>query len=209
MKDRSPTSSARRARSGGDAYAAYPPAGRVLMTPEQIAQRVEQLADALVDCYDGRPVVVLTVLTGAMVFLADLIRRLPMPLEVAVASVRSYPGQATRSVGPTLTLPVDCDFAGRDVLIVDDILDSGQTLRAVQELVAAAGADRIRTCVLLRKDRPDLPNRPEADFVGFDVPDAFVVGYGLDFNGLHRNLPDIRVLPVHDGPAGGDEGSSA
>ena len=203
MKDCLPTSSARRAGSGGDAYAAHPPAGRVLMTPEQIAQRVEQLADALVDCYDGRPVVVLTVLTGAMVFLADLIRRLPMRLEVAVASVRSYPGQATWSVGPTLTLPVDCDFAGRDVLIVDDILDSGQTLRAVQEMVVAAGADRIRTCVLLRKDRPDLPDRPGVDFVGFDVPDAFVVGYGLDFNGLHRNLPDIRVLPVHD------EGGSA
>ncbi|HDZ20848.1 MAG TPA: hypothetical protein ENH80_10125 [Phycisphaerae bacterium] len=88
------------------------------MTPEQIAQRVEQLADALVDRYDGRRVVVLTVLAGAIVFLANLIRRLPMPLE--------------------------------------------------------------------------------ADLVGFDVPDAFVVGYGLDFNGLHRNLPDIRVLSVHD-----------
>ena len=91
------------------------------------------------------------------------------------------------------------------MLIVDDILDSGQTLSALRRLVGRRGAAGVRTCALVRKDRPDLSRRAGADFVGFDIPDLFVVGYGLDFDGQFRHLPDIRVLAEHDAAPGKGE----
>ena len=142
-----------------------------------------------------------------MVFLADLIRRLELSVEIGFVGVRSYPGNSVRSRGPKVVLPVDCELAGRDVLIVDDILDSGGTLTTLTRMIADAGAADVRSCVMLRKDRPDVSDRIEADFVGFDVPDLFVVGYGLDYDGLYRHLPDVCVLAACDGPTDAPEDS--
>lgn len=167
---------------------------------DRIAERVEGLAEQIDACYGEGGFIILAALTGSIVFLSDLIRRLAGPLEIAVTAVRSYPGDATRSQGPETILPTEIDLAGRHVLILDDILDSGQTLAVLKETVEGQRPASCRACVLLRKDRPDVVDRPDADFVGFDVPDQFVIGYGLDHGGLYRNLPDVCVF---DAPAEG------
>lgn len=167
---------------------------RVIVDAQRITARIEQLAGQIAECYEGREVTLLAILTGSLIFLADLVRRLPIRARLDVALVRSYPGSATRSQGPTLRLPPEPELKGCDVLIVDDILDSGGTLRLLCDTVSRMKPASVRTCVLLRKDRTDVVDRAEPDFVGFDVADEFVVGYGLDYNGLYRNLPDICVL---------------
>ena len=174
----------------------------MLISRRRIATRVGRIAGEITDHYGHRPVTMLAVLTGAMVFMADLVRRLTMPVEIATVTAQSYRGQATRAGRLRTSLPGDLDLAGRRVLIVDDILDSGQTLHALKRLLGRRGAADVRTCTLVRKDRPDLTGREGADFVGFDIPDLFVVGYGLDFDGQYRHLPDIRVLAEHDAKGG-------
>ena len=182
--------------------ALYRDVDRVLFTRQQIRQRVRTLAEQIAHAYAGRDLTIVAVLTGAMIFLADLIREMPMLMRIDVTSISSYPGQATRSVGPTVLAPPRTDLADRDVLLVDDILDSGQTLTRLLELVGELGPRDLRSCVLLRKKRADLPDRRDADWAGFDVPDEFVVGYGLDYGHLYRNLPEICVLKP--GVYGGD-----
>ena len=162
------------------------------------------------------------VLWGSVVFLSDLLRRLPLRLTVHGVGVRSYGGRSIRSKGARFYLPLEAPLAGRHVLVVDDILDSGQTLRVVLDKVAACRPASVRTCVLLRKPPPQDdrspqrlargglpraspsrvrragPSRIEPDFVGFDIGSEFVVGYGLDYDGRYRNLADLCVLKRHD-----------
>jgi len=175
---------------------------RLLLPRERIAERVAQLADEIASHCEDADVTIVGVLTGAIVFLADLIRRLPSSFRLDLTWVRSYPGAAKTSQGVQVLLPTATDLTGRDVLIVDDILDSGETLSSLVDQARDAGARSVRTCVLLRKDRPDLPGRISPDLAGFDVPDEFVVGFGLDCDGRYRNLPDICVLT---GTPGGPE----
>ena len=176
---------------------------RVVVPGSAIARRVAELAEEISACYDGREITILAVLTGSLVFLADLMRRLTMPLRIGVVSVSSYVGRAATAEAPRITIPLDGDLSGRDVLILDDILDSGRTLRALCDLVEKQNVASLKTCVLLRKNRPDLSDRPAVDFVGFGVGDEFVVGYGLDYDNLYRNLPDVCVLKgFADGVAG-------
>lgn len=170
---------------------------RVIIPRQRIARRVAELAAQIAPCYDGGEVTVLAVLTGAVVFLSDLIRHLPLRIRLETLRVVSYPDRSTVSQGPTVPAPLPADLAGQNVLIVDDILDSGQTLQAIRSMPAVERAASLRTCVLLRKRRADLPGRVEPEFVGFDVDDHFVVGYGLDYDNLYRNLPDICVLNDH------------
>ena len=172
----------------------------VLIPRERIVSRLDELAAEIAACYAGKELTALAVMTGAMVFLSDLIRRLPLRVRLDVVRASSYPSRAQRSESVSVIGPVAFDLAGRDVLIVDDILDSGKTLRAIASCAAGARAASVRTCVLLRKRRDDLAERPRADFVGFDIDDHFVVGYGLDHDNLYRNLPDICLLR---GPGGG------
>lgn len=167
---------------------------RVVVPRRDIRRRVQQLADAIARCYDGEELTILAVLTGSLIFLADLIRFLPLRMQMDVVSVSSYPGPAVRSQGPRLLLPPAEDLAARHVLILDDILDSGRTLAFLTRTISAMAPASVRSCVLLRKRRPDVPDRPEADFFGFDIDDEFVVGYGLDYNNFYRNLPDLCVL---------------
>jgi hypoxanthine phosphoribosyltransferase len=165
---------------------------RVVVTREQIAARVAQLAGQIAEHYRGRELSILAVMTGSLVFLADLIRKLPLVMRLEILSVSSYPDGAMRSRGVKAG-PLPADFRGKHVLIIDDILDTGSTIDALGRSVKAAGAASIRTCVLLRKRHP-RPVLGKADFVGLEIDDEFVVGYGLDYDNLYRNLPDICVL---------------
>ena len=173
---------------------------RVLIPQERIAARVRELAAQITD--DHRRVAsaegdaeltIVPILTGAMIFCADLIRHIPMAMKIGLLAVTSYPGRSVRTQGSRVIGEMLGDLRGRHVLLVDDILDSGGTIRLVAAMLKESGAAGVRTCVLLRKDRPTAREVP-ADYVGFEIPDEFVVGYGLDFDNYYRNLPDIVTL---------------
>ena len=172
---------------------------RILISQAQIAQRVAELAKLITA--DHTPpkqegpleLTIVPILTGAMIFCGDLIRRIPMAMQIGLMTVSSYPGRSVTSQGPQVVAQQLGDVEGRHVLLLDDILDSGQTIRMVEPVLRARGAASVRTCVLLRKDRP-AARETRVDYVGFDIPDVFVVGYGLDFDNYYRNLPDIVTL---------------
>lgn len=171
---------------------------RVLLTQEQIARRVRELAaqitaDHADPAAGGPEVTIVPVLTGAMIFCSDLIRHMPIAMQIGLMTVSSYPGAATETKGSRLLGSQLGDLAGRHVLLVDDILDSGGTIQLIVPRLRDAGAATVRTCVLLRKDRPSA-KAVHVDYWGFEIPDEFVVGYGLDFNNYYRNLPDIVTL---------------
>lgn len=175
----------------------YRDIARVAVTRRRISRRVRELANEIARDFGDGEMTILAVLTGSLIFLADLIRQLPLRMRLDLISVSSYPGKATRSKGVKLPTAAPVSLKGHRVLIVDDILDSGQTLAALLQAVNAVKPASVRTCVLLRKQRSDLSNRVEADFVGFEVADEFLVGYGLDYDNAYRNLPDICVLKEH------------
>lgn len=171
---------------------------RVLLDREAIAARVSALGRAIADDLEApgeasREIVMVPILTGSIVFVADLIRHLPQRLRIGVMSVSSYPGRSIESKSALIRGSLPDDLAGRHVLIVDDILDTGQTLGLVKQIVLEHHPAQVRTCVLLRKDRKRI-EEIEVDYVGFDIPDVFVVGYGLDYNDYYRNLPDLVTL---------------
>jgi len=141
---------------------------------------------------DGK-LVIIPILTGAMVFVADLIRHLPLKLSLELVGVSSYPGKSMESKGVSIRHELPSTLAGKHVLVVDDILDSGHTLDVVTRLILEQKPASLRSCVLLRKPgKTRLPVTP--GYVGFDIPDEFVVGYGLDYDGYYRNLPQIATL---------------
>jgi hypoxanthine phosphoribosyltransferase len=166
---------------------------RILFREDEIRTGIERLAREITDCYEGRPLTVVAVLKGSILFTADLVRRLPLPLEMAFASASSYGGGTTPGELRVSLLPTDGEIAGRYVLLVDDILDTGRTLARLVEEVRARGAREVRTCVFLDKPtRRTVDLRP--DWRCFEVEDAFVVGYGLDLAGRYRNLPFVAAL---------------
>lgn len=172
---------------------------RVLISHEQIARRVRELAQQITADHsppaidgDGQ-ITILPVLTGAMIFAADLIRQLPMPMKIGLLAVSSYPRQSIRSQGATLLSQQIGEIRGRHVLLIDDILDSGGTITLVRELLEQRAPASVKTCVLLRKPTAGAAG-VSVDYVGFDIPDDFVVGYGLDYNDYYRNLPEIVTL---------------
>jgi hypoxanthine phosphoribosyltransferase len=164
----------------------------VLITEAQIARRVRQLARAIQRDYAGRELVVVALLNGTVLFLADLIRHLSLPLRLDFMGVSSY-GAGTESGELVFTKELRLDVRGRDVLLVDDILDTGRTLRRVTEKLRALQPRRVKICVLLDK-RERRVEKIRADYVGFEIPDRFVVGYGLDYAERYRNLPFVGVL---------------
>lgn len=168
---------------------------RVLITERQLAERVRSLAGEITATYPDldEGLTLVTILSGSIIFLADLIRHLPMKMKIGLVNVSSYAGAATTSQGPRIIGDLNVDITGRDVLIVDDILDTGRTLRLVQRRLAAHEPRSLRTVILLRKPAK-APEDLVVDFIGFDIQDEFVVGYGLDFDNLYRNLPQIAVL---------------
>jgi hypoxanthine phosphoribosyltransferase len=167
---------------------------RVLYREDEIAARLDQLAVQITEDYRGKDLTVLAILNGSLIFMADLLRRIPLPLQLDCLRVKSYFG------GTVSTGRVEFDHAalppmhGRHVLLLDDILDSGRTLAAIIETVRLeAGPLSLKSCVLLRKTKKRAV-LIEADYVGFDIEDEFVVGYGLDYQERYRNLPLIGVL---------------
>lgn len=172
-----------------------------MMIPTDLIQKqVNELANEIAQHIpQDKPIVVLSLLSGAFLFTADLIRHWHFPFELDFMGVSSY-GKGTASGELTWTHPLQIDLKGKHVLVVDDILDTGQTLCKVTHKLARSEPASIRTCVLLLKKRTQSCENPfEADFVGFRIPDQFVVGYGLDFGMQFRQLPFIGVL---NGPEG-------
>jgi hypoxanthine phosphoribosyltransferase len=170
---------------------------RIIIKPGRIADRVREMADEISEQHRDltEPLIIITVLTGALVFLADLIRQMPIRMALGVIGVSSYPGATTTSRGARIKiqLEADAEIKGRNVIIVDDILDTGNSLRLVQRTVQEQGPARMETAVLLRKPSR-APQDVTADYIGFDIEDEFVVGYGLDYDGQYRNLPHLAVL---------------
>jgi hypoxanthine phosphoribosyltransferase len=168
---------------------------RVLITDRQIARRIREVSRDIVRDFSGREMVVVSLLNGTVMFLGDLIRNLSLPLRLDFIGVSSY-GAGTESGDLVFTKELRLDVRGRDVLLVDDILDTGKTLYRVRNKLRALKPRRIKTCVLLNKAARRI-EPIEADFVGFEIPDFFVVGYGLDFAERYRNLPFVGVLHPH------------
>ena len=170
--------------------------GRVLVSSAEIANRVVELAQQVGDDYahaDGRLTVV-PVMTGSLLFAADFVRALPQRrLRIQLTTVSSYGGKNTASRGSALTGSLPKHLEGHHVLILDDILDSGGTLRLLRGEFESRGAASVRACVLLRKKIPSALSTP-CEYVGFDIDDEFVVGYGLDYDDLYRNLPFVGTL---------------
>jgi hypoxanthine phosphoribosyltransferase len=164
----------------------------VLITEEQIASRVRGLSREIERDYRNRELVVVSLLNGTVMFLADLIRHLSLPLRLDFIGVSSY-GSGTESGDLVFTKELRIDVRGRDVLLVDDILDTGKTLHRVVGKLRALKPRAIRTCVLLDKTARRV-EPVKAHYVGFVIPDFFVVGYGLDFSERYRNLPFVGIL---------------
>jgi hypoxanthine phosphoribosyltransferase len=168
---------------------------RILITDEQLARRVKILAREIERDFHGREMVVVSLLSGTVMFLADLIRHLNLPLRLDFIGVSSY-GQGTESGELIFTKELRIDVRNRDVLLVDDILDTGKTMSRVLPKLRTLKPRRLKICVLLDKAERRM-EKIKADYVGFKVPDLFVVGYGLDFAERYRNLPFVGVLHPH------------
>jgi hypoxanthine phosphoribosyltransferase len=168
---------------------------KVLITAQEIEKRVDELAREIAAAYGPHePITIVGVLTGCLVFLADLIRRLDLPLRITLIQASSYRG-ATTTAGELRILPeMLLDLKDRHVLLLDDILDTGQTISKLTDKLRELGPRSLKVAVMLRKlGRQQVPFEPE--FCGFEIPDEFVIGYGLDYNDEYRHLPFIGVLP--------------
>ncbi|MDR1789123.1 MAG: hypoxanthine phosphoribosyltransferase [Opitutaceae bacterium] len=171
----------------------HPALETVLASEEQIRERVRELAAELTRVYGSEEVTIISIINGAILFTADLMRLLPNPIRLDCIRISSY-RSATRSEGvPKVLQSFQLDVAGRHVLLIDDILDTGKTLALVRQMIRVMNPASLRTCVLLdKKERREVDI--EADFAGFSIPNKFVVGYGLDFDERYRNIPCIGVL---------------
>ena len=166
---------------------------RILLTEEELRAKVQEMGQKITEDYKGKNLLMVTVLKGAVVFLADLMRQIDTPAEIDFMVVSSY-GSGVKSSGVVkIVKDLDVPLADKDILIVEDILDSGMTLNYLKELLTSRGPRSIRIATLL-----DKPSRRkvdlQADYVGVTVPDEFVVGYGLDYDEKYRNLPYIGIL---------------
>jgi hypoxanthine phosphoribosyltransferase len=165
----------------------------ILLPAERIQQRVAELARQIALDYQGRPLTIVGVLNGCLMFLADLVRHLNLSLRIGLIQASSYRGPSTTAGSLTIHPELLPDLRGRDVLLLDDILDTGHTLDHLRRHLLGMGIASLRTGVLLRKIGRQEVAVP-VDYCGFDIPNAFVVGYGLDYNDEFRHLPHIAVL---------------
>jgi len=166
---------------------------KVLISREIIYDRIRKLAEQIfVDFKDDEEITIIPIMTGSLIFVSDLIRNLPIPLKIDMVSISSYPGKAMESQGVSLG-EVPKGLEGKNILVVDDILDSGRTLSAIHEEIMKQNPKSLKSAVLLRK-KLESQEPVDVEYIGFDIPDSFVVGYGLDYDGYYRNLPDIMTL---------------
>jgi hypoxanthine phosphoribosyltransferase len=167
----------------------------VLVSAEAIQAKVAELGQRISEDYRGQELLLIGLLRGAIVFLSDLMRALTIPVRLDFIGISSY-GASTESGAVRLVMDLEADIAGRHVLVVEDIVDTGKTLSYLVENLKARSPASLRVCALL--DKPDRRLAPiDVDYVGFEIPDKFVVGYGLDFAEGYRNLPFVGVLKEH------------
>ena len=180
---------------------------RILLNEDELIQGVDRLASEIDGFYGSdRPLTVIAVMTGSLVLFADLIRRLSMPQRVGVIQASSYRG-GMKAGDLSVDANMLIDVSGRDVLLVDDIFDTGKTLEHLTGKILDLGAKSVRSAVLLHKQREHEVNlRP--DFVAFQIPDEFVVGYGLDYLDMYRNLPYLAVLEPEEVEATAEQAKS-
>lgn len=166
---------------------------QVLFTREQLDKRVGEIADEINRDYADKEILLVSVLRGSFVFMADLVRKITRPCRVDFMAVSSYGSGSSSSGQVQITKDLSEDISGLDVIVVEDILDSGNTLSYLLSLLEQRRPASIRLCTLL--DKPDRRVKPvELHYSGFTIPDAFVVGYGLDYDQKYRNLPYIGIL---------------
>ncbi|MBX3422157.1 MAG: hypoxanthine phosphoribosyltransferase [Pirellulaceae bacterium] len=169
---------------------------RELLSEEQLRAGVDEMAAEIMERYGESPITIVAVMTGSLVMLADLIRRLTMPVRVSLIQASSYRG-GTKPGDLWIKADMMLDVTDRDVLIVDDIFDTGKTLKAVVECIDSMRPRSVATVVLLHKVGKNMVD-VQPDFAAFRIPDEFVVGYGLDYRDLYRNLPFLAVLEESD-----------
>ena len=170
---------------------------KVLISGEELSQKVNELAERINNDFAGEKVIVIGVLKGSFMFLSDLVKKITLPAEVYFIEASSY-GAGTQTTGVVkISKDVERDLTGQNVIVVEDIIDTGITMDKVMELLRARGAKEVRLCACLSK-----PSRRKVDididYLGFEVPDKFVVGYGLDVDEMYRNLPYIGVVENAD-----------
>ena len=165
----------------------------ILLSENEINERVSELAEQITKDYEGKKLFVIGVLKGSFIFMADLIRKIQIPCQIDFMAVSSYGGNAKTTGAVKITKDLNADIEGKDVLIVEDILDSGRTLSYLINYFRNRRPSSVRICTLL--DKPERrTSKVSVDYVGFSVPDEFVVGYGLDCDEKYRNLPFIGGL---------------
>ncbi len=169
---------------------------KILFTKSELADTVQRLGKEISADYKGKHLVMVSVLKGSVMIMADLMRAITIPCEIDFMSVKSYAGAATKSTGNVqIVKDLGRDIRDCDILIVEDILDSGYTLNYIRKMIVAKGAASVKICALFDKPERRAPDVDvKADYVGAVVPDAFIVGYGLDFDEHYRNLPYVGVL---------------
>lgn len=166
---------------------------QVLLTPDQIQKRIEEMAHEIAVDFGNEPITLIGILNGSLMFMADLLRELKMPTRIGFLRASSYRGTATRPGTLDILPGLVPDVAGRHVILLDDILDTARTLSGVVEFLQSLSPASLKVGVLLRKrGRQEVPFEP--DYTGFEIPDLFVIGYGLDFNDDYRQLSYIGVL---------------
>ena len=166
---------------------------RILISKDELSQRVKELSAQITKDFEGEEVIVVGVLKGSVLFMTDLIREIDLPMDIDFMVVSSYEGSTVSSGNVKIIKDVNIDVAGKNVIIVEDIIDSGRTMYSLRELFQVRDCKEFKICTLLdKKERRKI--EIDADYVGFDVPNEFVVGYGLDYDGKYRNLEDIGVL---------------
>ncbi len=166
---------------------------RVLLTEEELKAKVKELGDKISADYQGKEPLLISVLRGSYIFMADLTRALTIPCQVDFMAVSSYGSGTTSSGQVNIIKDLSDSIEGKDVIVVEDILDSGNTLHYLLQVLSARHPASIRLATLL--DKPSRRSKPvQANYVGFSVPDKFVVGYGLDYDERYRSLPYIGIL---------------
>lgn len=170
------------------------PSAEVLLNQEQLQAKVAELGRRITDDYEGKEPLLVGILKGAAMFMSDLIRTIELPVAIDFMAVSSY-GAATESSGIVRILKdLDSSIEGRDVILVEDIVDSGLTIAYVLDMLRRRRPESLKTCALLVKEGAAAAGL-QADYLGFTIPNKFVVGYGLDFNERYRNLPYLGILP--------------
>ncbi len=170
----------------------------VLISRDRIEQMVQRIADQISKDYEGKEIVIVGILKGSFIFLADLVRKLSVPVTLDFMSVSSYYGGTKSSGIVKIIKDMDVDISGQHVIIVEDIVDSGLTLQHLKEILLTREPASLRICAAF--DKPDRRKVDiAAEYIGITIPDEFIIGYGLDFDGKYRNLPDVCILAAEGG----------